>query len=292
MCKQLYSLCLLTRTFQHSTVIAHAAGEAKSQQQANPLSYTILLLLTDGAVTDVNATKQALASVADAPLSVVIVGIGNADFSSMQFLDDFETRSGMNRDIVQFVQFNRHAQDRTSLTRATLEEIPDQLVQFFHKRGIMPQRDINFSNSKIVVDDFNEEADIDLNMNFQDDGEIVLGDTNAAIIDNSFEAGLGGVQVVAPPGTAPPPGGPQHASAPPMAPPGAMAPPPSMTGSAMPAMAVPVPAAPQPLTFQVQLPPGVSPGQQIQVAHPQTGQPLVVAVPQGVPPGGIFSVTA
>ena len=34
-------------------------------------------------MTDVQATKQDLALVADAPLSIVIVGIGNADFSAM-----------------------------------------------------------------------------------------------------------------------------------------------------------------------------------------------------------------
>lgn len=255
-------------------VISHAAAQARSRQESNPLSYTILLLLTDGAVSDVPATKQALASVGDAPLSIVIVGIGNADFSAMQFLDDFETRSGMTRDIVQFVQFNAHEYDKTSLTRATLEEIPDALVDFFYKRGIMPQPDRNFSTSKIVVEDFNEEADIDLSMNYQDDGEIVLnGDQPAAYIDNSYEAGLGGMHVMPPPSTASQGYNP-HASAP--------------------AMAVPVPAmaAPQPFTFQVQVPQGVSPGMQIQVPHPQTGQLLVVSVPQGVPPGGVFSVSA
>lgn len=225
----------------------------------------------------------------------------------------------MNRDIVQFVQFNKHEYDRTSLTRATLEEIPDQLVQFFHSRGIRPQLRGDPSISKIVVDEYNEETDIDLSMDFQDDGEIVLnGEQPGAYIDNSYEAGLGGIKIMTPGAAAP--GGaasaptmgagaqgynpyagaaataPGMASAPMMAAPG-MVPPtaPAMTAAA-PAVAapvpVPVPAAPQPFTFQVQVPPGVSPGMQIQVAHPQTGQPLVVAVPQGVPPGGVFSVSA
>lgn len=251
-------------------VISLAATEAKSRQKANPLSYTILLLLTDGAVSDVEATKQVLASVSDAPLSIVIVGIGNADFSAMQFLDDFEQRSGMNRDIVQFVEFNAHQFDKTSLTRATLEEIPDQLVQFFYQRGIMPQPERNFSESKIVVEDYNEEVDIDLSMNYQDDGEIVLnGDPAAAHIDNSYEAGIGGLHIMAPPASQ---GGYNPYAA-----------------SSAPAVTV---APPQPFTFQIQLPPGVSPGQQIQVAHPQNGQQLVVTVPHGVPPGGVFSVTA
>jgi len=55
-------------------------------------------------------------------------------------------------------------------------------------------------------------------------------------------------------------------------------------------MATTVPA--QPFTFQVQLPPNVTSGMQLQVSHPKTGQPLVVAVPQGVPPGGVFTVSA
>lgn len=230
--------------------------------------------MTDGAVTDVEATKQTLAAISDAPLSIVIVGIGNADFSAMKFLDDFETRSGVNRDIVQFVQFSAHEFDKTSLTRATLEEIPDQLVQFFYSRGIMPQHS-RFSTSKIIVEDYDEETDIDLSMDFGGDGEIVLnGDQSAAYVDNSYEAGLGRLHAMPPP-TAPTATVPTS-SAPVMAQP----------------VPVPVPQPPQPFTFQVQVPAGVAPGMQIQVQHPQTGQMLIVSVPPGIPPGGIFNVAA
>jgi hypothetical protein len=234
-------------------VIELAAAQAISRQQLKPLSYTILLLLTDGAVSDVEATKRTLQSIADAPLSIVIVGIGNADFSAMQFLDDFETRNSFNRDIVQFVEFRHHEHDKMSLTRATLDEIPDQLVHFFHMRGIMPQSDTNFSTSKIVVEDVNpNEEEIDLSMDYNDDGEIVLnGDQSAGatyIDTHSYQP------------------------------------------SQMP-IPVPPPAS-VPLQFQVQCPPGVSPGMQLQVQHPQTGQILLVAVPQGVQPGGVFTVSA
>ena len=250
-------------------VISLAAAQARSNHEKNPLSYSILLLLTDGAVSDVEATKQVLASIADAPLSIVIVGIGNADFSAMQFLDDFEKRSDPNlRDIVQFVEFRRHEHNKTSLTRATLEEIPDQLVQFFYQRGIMPQKE-QWSMSKIVAEDYNEEADIDLSMDYHDDGEIVLnGDQAGAHIDNSYEAGIGALHV--------------------MAPPSASAPPSMGTAPVVAAAVVP----PQQITFQVQVPPGVVAGQQLQIAHPNTGATLLVQVPQGVAPGGVFSVTA
>jgi len=253
-------------------VIQLAAAQAKSRYEANPLSYTILLLLTDGAVSDVEATKRSIAACADAPLSLVIVGIGNADFSAMQFLDDFEKRNGMNRDIVQFVQFNAHEHNKTSLTRATLEEIPDQVVEFFYQRGIMPQKEEFGSLSKIVVDDYNEEVDIDLSVDYHDDGEIVLnGDQPGAYIDNSYEAGIGALHIMPPPSASAPGYNPSmHTSAP----------------GVVSAAVVP----PQPFTFQVQVPPGVNSGQQLQVAHPQTGQMLLVTVPPGH--NGIFTVSA
>lgn len=265
-----------------------AAAQAKSRHQANPLSYSILLLLTDGAVTDIEATKQVLASVADAPLSIVIVGIGSADFSAMQFLDDFERRSGMQRDIVQFVQFSKHEFDKTSLTRATLDEIPDQLVQFFVSRGIMPQANTDFSASRIAVDDYDEEVDIDLSMDYAEDGEIVLnGDQPAAYVNNSYSVNVGGLQVMPPPTVTTPGFNPHAASAPPTQFVAPVAPPQPVM-----AMAASLPVQPQPFSFQVQVPPGVSAGQQLQLNHPQTGLPLLVTVPAGIPPGGIFSVSA
>lgn len=48
----------------------------------------------------------------------------------------------------------------------------------------------------------------------------------------------------------------------------------------------------QPSTFQVQVPAGIVAGQQIQVQHPHTNQMLVITVPNGVPAGGVFNVSA
>ena len=253
-------------------VISLAAAQAKSRYKIQPLSYTILLLLTDGAVKDVEATRQALASVADAPLSIVIVGIGNADFNAMQFLDDLS----INRDIVQFVKFSDYEHDKRALLHATLDEIPDQLVQFFYQRGIMPQAEKMGSTSNILVEDYNDEVDIDLSMNYGDDGEIVLnGDQAAAYTDSRYEAGIGGPQVMPPPTTTPQGLHPHHF---------ATAPPAMMSDH--------VPCHPEPYTFQVKCPPGVGPGMQVRCQHPRTGQMLVVAVPFGVQPGGFFAVSA
>jgi hypothetical protein len=108
-----------------------AAAQARSKQaeslRIGQQAYHILLILTDGAVTNVHATKEAIKAASDAPLSIVIVGIGQADFSSMQFLDDFQSQEKVGRDICQFVEFERYKDNRMSLTQATLDEIPDQV---------------------------------------------------------------------------------------------------------------------------------------------------------------------
>lgn len=48
---------------------------------------------------------------------------------------------------------------------------------------------------------------------------------------------------------------------------------------------------PAPFVFQVQCPAGIGPGQQVQVQNPQTQQMLVVTVPAGIAPGGVFNVS-
>lgn len=71
-------------------------------------SYYILLILTDGTINDLDATKAALVASSHQPMSVIIIGIGNADFSEMDALDsDKQMLSSFGqtavRDIVQFV---------------------------------------------------------------------------------------------------------------------------------------------------------------------------------------------
>jgi len=59
----------------------------------------------------------------DYPISVIIVGVGNADFSTMQNLDEIKGK----RDIVQFVEFNKHRNNIYNLSKELLAELPDQI---------------------------------------------------------------------------------------------------------------------------------------------------------------------
>ena len=52
----------------------------------------MLLLLTDGVLTDMEDTKAAIIKASRLPMSVIIVGVGQADFKDMNELDADEGR--------------------------------------------------------------------------------------------------------------------------------------------------------------------------------------------------------
>ena len=89
------------------------------------------------------ATKSLLVDLSSMPCSVIIIGVGNADFSSMEELDgdggklkDNRGRT-ISRDIVQFVEFNE-AMKRGNLAEQVLKEIPNQFCQHMEKIGFQP----------------------------------------------------------------------------------------------------------------------------------------------------------
>eukprot|EP00540_Astrosyne_radiata_P020188 CAMPEP_0116857246 /NCGR_PEP_ID=MMETSP0418-20121206/20429_1 /TAXON_ID=1158023 /ORGANISM="Astrosyne radiata, Strain 13vi08-1A" /LENGTH=579 /DNA_ID=CAMNT_0004490873 /DNA_START=62 /DNA_END=1801 /DNA_ORIENTATION=- len=156
-------------------VIQTAAAKAASAQEAanaqGQQAYTILLIISDGAVSDVNATAQVLAECSQAPLSIVIVGVGQADFSSMQFLDDSQPPE---RDIAQFVEFNNYSNHSVELTKETLKEIPDQLTRYFQSRGIQPLPPVSKGDDEIMIEP-EEDEEIDLSLDFVDEEIVIVG---------------------------------------------------------------------------------------------------------------------
>jgi hypothetical protein len=105
-------------------------------------------------------------------MSVVIVGVGNADFSSMHFLDDNRANRGF-RDMAQFVPFNRHCGSPADLTSETLKEIPRQLEECFHAKNYPAGPPIVIKDEEIVVEP-EEEQEIDLTLDVSEEGEIVV----------------------------------------------------------------------------------------------------------------------
>merc|ERR1711971_1216087 len=115
------------------------------QKKSEQINYSILLIITDGIINDMKQAKDEIVAIANEnlPLSIIIVGVGNADFSKMDELDGDDGRL-MNskgqyakRDIVQFVPMNKF-QRLSELSKETLMEIPDQFLSYVRAWNVKP----------------------------------------------------------------------------------------------------------------------------------------------------------
>ncbi|KAJ7414852.1 Copine-1 [Pitangus sulphuratus] len=129
-----------------SPIITHVARfAAHSVQQGTAAHYYILLIITDGEITDLDQTRQAIVDASKLPMSIIIVGVGAADFKAMEFLDGDNgvlksvTGEPAARDIVQFVPFRQFKNaPREALSQVVLAEVPKQLVSYYKWKGWPP----------------------------------------------------------------------------------------------------------------------------------------------------------
>ena len=131
-------------TFFHY-FIENLNKKALNQVQKNDYNkYHILMILTDGIIEDTDETINALVEASFLPISVIIIGIGNADFTNMNILDadddplydDNERKAS--RDLVQFVPFKDFQNDPKLLAEEVLKEIPRQIVEYYQHQKIPP----------------------------------------------------------------------------------------------------------------------------------------------------------
>ena len=134
-------------------IIKKASEITKEGMEKNPYKYYVLLILTDGVINDMEATIDGIVKAAnDLPLSIVITGIGEADFSDMDKLDGdgsvLKSTTGVKaeRDIVQFVPFNKYSENPQMLAQETLAEIPKQVSEYMAMKGIYPVNNLFFKN--------------------------------------------------------------------------------------------------------------------------------------------------
>ncbi|NXT65221.1 CPNE9 protein, partial [Chaetops frenatus] len=131
-------------------IINQVAGTAA--QVTDGSQYHVLLIITDGVISDMLQTKEAIVTASSLPMSIIIVGVGPAEFEAMEELDGDEVRLSSRgryaeRDIVQFVPFRDYVDDSGNqvlsmarLAKDVLAEIPEQLLSYMKTRDIKPRR--------------------------------------------------------------------------------------------------------------------------------------------------------
>uniref|UniRef100_A0A8C6TBL1 Copine III n=1 Tax=Neogobius melanostomus TaxID=47308 RepID=A0A8C6TBL1_9GOBI len=145
-----YRMCLpqvkLYGPTNFSPIINHVASFAnQALQQTTASQYYVLLIITDGVITDMDQTRSAIVNASRLPMSIIIVGVGGADFSAMEFLDGDDGRlksmtgESATRDIVQFVPFRQFKNAPIqALAQSVLAELPQQLSSYFALMKLKP----------------------------------------------------------------------------------------------------------------------------------------------------------
>uniref|UniRef100_A0AAY4DE79 C2 domain-containing protein n=1 Tax=Denticeps clupeoides TaxID=299321 RepID=A0AAY4DE79_9TELE len=129
-------------------VVNHVARYAAAVQDGS--QYFVLLIITDGVISDMAQTKEAIVNVSFIVCVTVVTLANFSPSSAMVELDGDDIRISSRgklaeRDIVQFVPF-RDYMDRTGnhvlsmarLAKDVLAEIPDQFISYMKSRGIKP----------------------------------------------------------------------------------------------------------------------------------------------------------
>ncbi|XP_071961411.1 copine-8-like [Antedon mediterranea] len=151
---QAYQNCLPQVQFfgptNFSPVINHVAKFAAAYPDGS--NYFILLIITDGVISDMDLTKNSIIRASGLPMSIIIVGVGPAEFDAMEELDADKGAlqnfgKVAERDIVQFVPFREYVGGVASgnlllsqarLAKDVLAEVPEQFMSYMKKQGIKP----------------------------------------------------------------------------------------------------------------------------------------------------------
>lgn len=95
-------------------------------------SHLVLLIITDGIINDMEETVQQIEEASALPLSILIVGVGDADFTNMDLLCESHPN-------VKFVAMAEYTdQPPSELSAELLKDVPQQLVGYMHENHLRP----------------------------------------------------------------------------------------------------------------------------------------------------------
>ncbi|XP_048551338.1 protein BONZAI 3-like, partial [Triticum urartu] len=117
-------------------VINKAAEIVSHSVENGSKTYSVLLIITAGEFTDKQETVDSIVRASELPLSIIIVGIGDADFTEMKMLEAgygkrLESSTGhvASRNIVQFARMKKN-RSAAKVLQGLLDKLPGQLVEY------------------------------------------------------------------------------------------------------------------------------------------------------------------
>ena len=160
---------ILSQLIQQTIAIAKQRPCTQAYQH-----YTVLLIITDGVVNDMDKTIDAICDASILPLSILILGVGDEDFDEMEILAGRSidkklptTRNGRvpKRDIITFVNMSDLSKysgygdlHQIAVAKALLERLPDQVIEYFNAMMIQP-------NEPLPPPPYEEPSDDEINKN-------------------------------------------------------------------------------------------------------------------------------
>lgn len=107
-----------------------------ARQFQNGKHYFVLLIITDGVISDMKLTKRAIINASSLPVSIIIVGVGDAVFDAMDELDSDDVRLSAEgryaeQDIVQFVPLNKFLSRNGESIKSQADLAREVKISFF-----------------------------------------------------------------------------------------------------------------------------------------------------------------
>jgi Copine len=132
---------VMQKTAELKHVIQAAMFRAVNANKNGRQCYSTLVILTTGVISDLQESIDAVCAAAeDAPLSIILIGIGKGDFEDVHKLVAGESANGVPiaRDIMQFVSMSDFNGNARECVAEAFQNIQEQCVQHFTGSGVQP----------------------------------------------------------------------------------------------------------------------------------------------------------
>ncbi|WKX93637.1 hypothetical protein Q1695_011137 [Nippostrongylus brasiliensis] len=147
------SLVTPMRTAKFAPIVSYAT-RLSHRSGFRGLHYHVLTIFTRGTPTDLKEFSSAIAAASDAPLSVLIVGVGNGDFSHLVKLA--AKRKEGTRSLLQFISLaeivepnDSISENRSRIAQKALRAVPEQMTEFMHSANIAAKPPIQVCRSPL-----------------------------------------------------------------------------------------------------------------------------------------------